>query len=290
MDAQVALREADVVVLVLGAPGARQRRLLLVDGRVKATEAPAQLLLLGRSRSRRISPVRAPRARLRHLGFALCHRAGSEARLRPPANGLRACPQWGRAARREAESDPPPPARRMQSLGLHVPTGPAREAPPPPAARRAVGNVSPLRGAERRRAALRTPAPRMPRGNAAPRGGREAAAPPPVSAAPPPRRARFRPPGQMDERSYSDGLAPIEAASHRSPVAGPGPGRGESGERRQARRGQLWRRAGGPEATVSMATGVNRRHRGAWRRGGLRGGERQSAAIRPAGHLPYVGS
>lgn len=182
VDAQVALREADVVVLVLGAPGARQRRLLLVDGRVEAAEAPAQLLLLGRPRSRRVPPVRAPRARLRHLGFALCHRAGSEARLRPPANGLRACPQWGRAARREAESDRPPPARHLLSLGLHIPAGPAREAPPPPPAHRPVGNASSPRRAERRHAALRTPAPRVPRGNAALRGCREAAAPLPVSA------------------------------------------------------------------------------------------------------------
>lgn len=75
MDAQVALREADVVVLVLGAPGARQRRLLLVDGGVEAAEALAQLLLLGRARQRRVPPVQA--ARVRHLGFALCHRAGS---------------------------------------------------------------------------------------------------------------------------------------------------------------------------------------------------------------------
>lgn len=53
VDAQVALGEADVVVLVLGAPGARQRRLGLVDGRVEASKALAQLLLLRRGRGRR---------------------------------------------------------------------------------------------------------------------------------------------------------------------------------------------------------------------------------------------
>ena len=45
VDAEVALGEADVVVLVLGAPGARQRRLVLVDRRIQALQAPAQFLL-----------------------------------------------------------------------------------------------------------------------------------------------------------------------------------------------------------------------------------------------------
>lgn len=43
---QVVLREADVAELVLRAPGARQRRLLLVHRRVQAPQPPLQLLLL----------------------------------------------------------------------------------------------------------------------------------------------------------------------------------------------------------------------------------------------------
>lgn len=43
---QVVLRQADVAELVLRAPGARQRRLLLVHRRVEAPQPPLQLLLL----------------------------------------------------------------------------------------------------------------------------------------------------------------------------------------------------------------------------------------------------
>lgn len=46
MHPQIVLREADIAELILGAPGAGQRRLLLVHGRVEALEAPLQLLLL----------------------------------------------------------------------------------------------------------------------------------------------------------------------------------------------------------------------------------------------------
>lgn len=45
MDTEVSLGEADVVVLVLGAPGARQRRLVLINRRVQALQAPTEFLL-----------------------------------------------------------------------------------------------------------------------------------------------------------------------------------------------------------------------------------------------------
>lgn len=45
MDTEVSLGEADVVVLVLGTPGARQRRLVLINRRVQALQAPTQFLL-----------------------------------------------------------------------------------------------------------------------------------------------------------------------------------------------------------------------------------------------------
>lgn len=96
VDAEVALGEADVVVLVLGAPGARQRRLVLVDSRVQALQAPAQFLL---SRGRQpaagasaggVSSLRAPssrvRRRRRHLGGSCyCVTGGGEERdqIRP---------------------------------------------------------------------------------------------------------------------------------------------------------------------------------------------------------------
>lgn len=96
VDAEVALGEADVVVLVLGAPGARQRRLVLVDRRVQALQAPAQLLLPGgwqptpRAPARGVSCLRAPssrvRRRRRHLGGSCyCVTGGGEERdqIRP---------------------------------------------------------------------------------------------------------------------------------------------------------------------------------------------------------------
>lgn len=45
VDTEVSLGEADVVVLVLGAPGSRQRRFVLINCRVQALQAPAQFLL-----------------------------------------------------------------------------------------------------------------------------------------------------------------------------------------------------------------------------------------------------
>ena len=96
VDAEVALGEADVVILVLGAPGTRQRRLLLVDRGVQALQAPAELLL---PRGRQpapggpaggVSSLRAPssrvRRRCRHLGGSCyCVTGGGEERdqIRP---------------------------------------------------------------------------------------------------------------------------------------------------------------------------------------------------------------
>lgn len=47
VDTEVSLGEADIVVLVLGAPGSRQWRFVLIDSRVQALQAPAQFLLPG---------------------------------------------------------------------------------------------------------------------------------------------------------------------------------------------------------------------------------------------------
>jgi hypothetical protein len=91
VDAKVALGEADVVVLVLGAPGARQWRLLLVDSRIQALQASAQLLLpRGRepapsAPAGRVPSLRAPssrvRRRRRHLrGSCYCVTEGGEER------------------------------------------------------------------------------------------------------------------------------------------------------------------------------------------------------------------
>lgn len=91
MDAEVALGEADVVVLVLGAPGARQRRLLLVDRGVQALQTPVQLLLpRGRQPTPSapaggVSSLRVPssrvRRRRRHLGGSCyCVTGGGEER------------------------------------------------------------------------------------------------------------------------------------------------------------------------------------------------------------------
>lgn len=91
VDAEVTLGEADVVVLVLGAPGARQRRLVLVDRGVQALQAPAQLLLpWGRQPAPSapaggVSSLRAPsspvRRRSRHLGGSCyCVTGGGEER------------------------------------------------------------------------------------------------------------------------------------------------------------------------------------------------------------------
>lgn len=46
MHAEVVLRESDVAELVLGAPGARERRLMFVDGWVEPPESLVELLLL----------------------------------------------------------------------------------------------------------------------------------------------------------------------------------------------------------------------------------------------------
>lgn len=67
---QVVLREADVTEFVLRAPGAGQRRLLLVHGRVQPLQPPLQLLFLlvqGRIavRERRRGAAAAPRRQAR---------------------------------------------------------------------------------------------------------------------------------------------------------------------------------------------------------------------------------
>lgn len=91
VDAKVALGEADVVVLVLGAPGTRQRRLVLVDRGIQALQAPAQFLLpWGRQPASSapaggVSNLQVPssqvRRRRRHLGGSCyCVTGGGEKR------------------------------------------------------------------------------------------------------------------------------------------------------------------------------------------------------------------
>lgn len=133
VDAEVALGEADVVVLVLGAPGARQRRLVLVDRRIQALQAPAQFLLpWGRQPAPSgpaggVSNLRAPssrvRRRRRHLGGSCyCVTGGGEEQ-----DKIRPAQPMTREPIRAAGKPSPSPATRFgprhasTHFGLHFP-------------------------------------------------------------------------------------------------------------------------------------------------------------------------
>lgn len=99
---QVVLRQADVAELVLRAPGPRQRRLLLVHGRVEALQPPLQLLFLlvqGRV------PVREGRrgaaARRRGRGRGASGRAGARGEARGNGGSARGGGRRRRASRPE---------------------------------------------------------------------------------------------------------------------------------------------------------------------------------------------